>query len=716
MARFGTIDTVYLDNSGNPLAGGLLYFYESGTSTLKNTYSNISETIANSNPVVLDAYGRQGNVYFSGAARVIIKTSAGVTIDDKDPLPGINAARDAFAEWSALITYDADDIVKASNGRYYLSIAGGNINNNPISATTYWMEARFLDVYNAGYTYKEGDVAIATDDNLYLSLVNSNLNNEPSVSPSEWKVLTAAGNVSGPGSSTDNAVVRFDGTGGTVIQNSVVIVGDTGSITGVENLTYSAQITSTVAIGTAPLVVTSTTNIPNLNASLLLGGTWASPVAIGTGTPAAGTFTTLTATGAFTSLGIDDNATVEVIELSGAGGSELGTWTKDAKWVDGGIAYFGAGNDLRIYHDGANSFISDQGTGVLRILSNQVEILNASGTENILLAAQDGAVTLYHDSSARLATSASGITLTGAALPNANDGGALGASGTAWSDLFLASGGVINWNAGNYTLTHSAGVLTASGAFTSLGAVGVGAAATDGTLHVIEGSAGAVTASTSGNIAVFEAASESGISVLGPNASAMYMMFGTPSNNAWALLQANYSGGNFDMISTKVGGVLSFKPDNQVTNLTLSGASGSQLAVFSGDVTLSEGKLSITDTANEVALGVTSSATTANAMTITADALTTGSALSISNTSGNTTAKYLLNVTHSAGGSSNAVPARFYTGSAGPILELEQDGGAGGAINFVGANLFAATAGAEEGTILIEIAGVAKVIKYFAVA
>jgi len=332
------------------------------------------------------------------------------------------------------------------------------------------------------------------------------------------------------------------------------------------------------------------------------------------------------------------------------------------------------------------------------------------GASNYALWVDDGAVRF----DGAVATGA--LTVTGAILPASNDGGAIGVSGTAFSDLFLASGGVINWNAGNYTLTHSAGVLTASGAFTSLGAVGVGAAATDGTLHVIEGSAGAVTASASGNIAVFEAASESGISVLGPDASAMYIMFGTPSNNAWALLQTNYNSGNFDMITTKVGGVISFKPNNQVTNLTLSGASGSQLAAFSGDVTLSEGKLSITDTANEVALALTSSATTANAITITADALTTGSALSISNTSGNTTAKYLLNVTHSAGGSSNAVPARFYTGSAGPILELEQDGGAGGAINFVGANLFAATAGAEEGTILIEIAGVAKVIKYFAVA
>lgn len=48
--------------------------------------------------------------------------------------------------------------------------------------------------------------------------------------------------------------------------------------------------------------------------------------------------------------------------------------------------------------------------------------------------------------------------------PNANDGIALGVSGTAFADLFLASGGVINWNAGNFTLTHSAGLLSASGA------------------------------------------------------------------------------------------------------------------------------------------------------------------------------------------------------------------------------------------------------------
>jgi hypothetical protein len=42
--------------------------------------------------------------------------------------------------------------------------------------------------------------------------------------------------ITGAGASTDNAVVRFDGTGGSTVQNSVVIVGDTGAVSGVTQL------------------------------------------------------------------------------------------------------------------------------------------------------------------------------------------------------------------------------------------------------------------------------------------------------------------------------------------------------------------------------------------------------------------------------------------------------------------------------------------------
>lgn len=55
----------------------------------------------------------------------------------------------------------------------------------------------------------------------------------------------------------------------------------------------ATQLTSTIAIGTAPLVVTSTTNVANLNASSLNGATFAAPGAIGGGTASAITATTV---------------------------------------------------------------------------------------------------------------------------------------------------------------------------------------------------------------------------------------------------------------------------------------------------------------------------------------------------------------------------------------------------------------------------------------
>lgn len=51
--------------------------------------------------------------------------------------------------------------------------------------------------------------------------------------------------------------------------------------------------------------------------------------------------------------------------------------------------------------------------------------------------------------------------------PTTSDGVSLGSSTKNWSDLFLASGGVINWAASDFTLTHSTGVLTASGSLTA---------------------------------------------------------------------------------------------------------------------------------------------------------------------------------------------------------------------------------------------------------
>jgi len=46
-----------------------------------------------------------------------------------------------------------------------------------------------------------------------------------------WSTPAGAGDVSGPASATDNAITRFDGTTGKIVQNSLVTVADDGAIT-----------------------------------------------------------------------------------------------------------------------------------------------------------------------------------------------------------------------------------------------------------------------------------------------------------------------------------------------------------------------------------------------------------------------------------------------------------------------------------------------------
>ena len=80
---------------------------------------------------------------------------------------------------------------------------------------------------------------------------------------------------------------------------------------------------------------------------------------------------------------------------------------------DNSKAIFGAGSDLQIYHDGSNSYIKDAGTGQIRILGDDVRIMNAAGTEISAQFIQDGEARLKYDNITKIATTTSGISVTG---------------------------------------------------------------------------------------------------------------------------------------------------------------------------------------------------------------------------------------------------------------------------------------------------------------
>ena len=91
-----------------------------------------------------------------------------------------------------------------------------------------------------------------------------------------------------------------------------------------------------------------------------------------------------------------------------------GTLTGDLNFGDSNKAVFGAGNDLKIYHDGSNSYIQDSGTGNLTLLANGSRILmETAGGETLAEFINNGNVVLYSNNNERLRTNGTGIDVTG---------------------------------------------------------------------------------------------------------------------------------------------------------------------------------------------------------------------------------------------------------------------------------------------------------------
>ena len=84
---------------------------------------------------------------------------------------------------------------------------------------------------------------------------------------------------------------------------------------------------------------------------------------------------------------------------------------KSLSLSDGAFINFGNADDMQIYHDGSNSYVTDRGTGELKIGGSIVSI---EGTgETLAKFTDDGAAELYYDNSKKVETIGTGLTVTG---------------------------------------------------------------------------------------------------------------------------------------------------------------------------------------------------------------------------------------------------------------------------------------------------------------
>ena len=106
--------------------------------------------------------------------------------------------------------------------------------------------------------------------------------------------------------------------------------------------------------------------------------------------------------------------------------------------------------DLRLYHDGSNSYITDVGTGALLIDGSAVTfrtdsftVNNAANSDNMFYAIADGGVHLYFDNSKKLETKTWGVSFTGNVSPSANSTHNLGSDAARWATIY---GSAVNLN------------------------------------------------------------------------------------------------------------------------------------------------------------------------------------------------------------------------------------------------------------------------------
>ena len=216
--------------------------------------------------------------------------------------------------------------------------------------------------------------------------------------------------------------------------------------------------------------------------------------------------------------------------------NQLATLNGNLNFDDNAKAVFGEGSDLQIYHDGGNSYVKETGTGALVLQSaGPAIVLEKSDGENMILANIDGDVKLYYNGSEKLATTSSGIDVTGTATM---DGLTIGSSS-------------ISAGTGLFQQIQTAG----NNMYVGVGSNNSAYVQANGEFRIATGGyQDKVTVTTSGNV---------GIGTSSPASDGKLTIHGTDTDSGILLSR---SSGN-DVAIHNIGGTLAFRTGGQSTTL-----------------------------------------------------------------------------------------------------------------------------------------------------
>jgi hypothetical protein len=272
------------------------------------------------------------------------------------------------------------------------------------------------------------------------------------------------------GSSGPYSVILTQGSGANITvangKSAVVYMDGAGSGAAVVNALSDLQIATLTASGNSVLASVDVTGVATAATFEPDGDTAAGDNAAIGYTAAEGLI--LTGQGSTSDITLKNDADGTVFTVP--------TGTDDILFPDSARAMFGAGSDLKIFHDGTHSHIDNDGAGALFIASNSMYITNSDRDENFILGADNGAVTLYFDSAAKLATNTGGVTITGAVSASTT---VLAATDTDTSNTGSVT---IDFAAHqNFVLTLTGNVTLANPSTESVGQAGVFVFIQDGT-------------------------------------------------------------------------------------------------------------------------------------------------------------------------------------------------------------------------------------------